>query len=131
VKLRSVFLFVVVLALSACGAKAKPQPPQRAAVPDVQGMNVTDAAVRLIKDRYCVRLEPGTRAANDSRSKPGKFPTTPVMRVEGQAPPAGSMPRRWSLVTLTVAGISKHAATSIDIWGGGATIPCPEIRATG
>lgn len=130
-KLRSVVLLVVVLALSACGAKAKPKPPQRAAVPDVQGMNVTDAAVRLIKARYCVRLKPGTPPANDSRPRPGKFPTTPVMRVERQAPPAGSTPRRWSMVTLTVAGISKHAATFIDIWGGGAKIPCPEIRATG
>ena len=123
-------VLLVVLALSACGAGAKPK-PQRAAVPDVRGLNVTDAAVRLVKARYCVRLEPGTPPANDSRSKPGKFSTMPVLRVEREAPSAGSTPRRWSIVTLTVSGISKHAATSIDIWGGGAKIPCPPIGTSG
>ena len=63
-------VLLVVLALSACGAGAKPK-PKHAAVPDVRGLNVTDAAVRLVKARYCVRLKPGTPPANDSRSKPG------------------------------------------------------------
>jgi hypothetical protein len=34
------------------------------------------------------------------------------------------------MVTLTVAGISKHAATYINVWDGGAKIPCPAIGTT-
>ena len=123
-------LLAVALALSACGAKPKPKPPQHAAIPDVHGMNAPDAAVRLIRARYCVRLAPGTPPANDSRPRPGKSPTLARMPVERQSPAAGSTRRPWSMVTLTVGGISKHAATFIGVWDGGAKIPCPEISTT-
>lgn len=129
--MRVVVLLVVLVSLTACGAAAKPKAPQREAIPDVRGMNVPDAAVRLIKARYCIRLKPGTPPANDARPKPGTFPTVAKVPVERQTPPAGSTGRRWSMVTLTVGGISKHATTYIDVWSGGAKIPCPRISTTG
>jgi hypothetical protein len=127
---KAVVVLAAVLVLTACGAKAKPKPPQHASIPDVHGMNAADAAVRLIKARYCVRLAPGTPPANDARPKPGQFPNPARMPVERQSPPAGVTRRSWSMVTLTVGGVSKHAATFIDVWGGGANIPCPEISTT-
>ncbi|HET7128812.1 MAG TPA: PASTA domain-containing protein [Gaiellaceae bacterium] len=127
---RFVALLAVVLAATACGTTAKPKALQREAVPDVRGMNAPDAAVRLIKARYCVRLKPGTPPANDIRPKPGKF-KPPRMTVEQQSPSPGSTRRRWSMVTLTVGGISAHAATYIAVWDGGARIPCPKISTTG
>ena len=129
--MRLVALLVAVCPLTACGAAATPKAPRREAIPDVRGMNLPDAAVRLIKARYCVRLKPGTPPANDARPKPGTSPTVAKMPVERQSPPAGSTGRRWSLVTLTVGGISKRAATYIDVWDGGAKIPCPPISTTG
>ena len=125
-----VVLFVIVLAVTGCGAAAKPKPSQRAAIPDVRGMNLPDAAVKLIEARYCVLTEPGTPPANDDRPKPGKLTTGMEMPVEQQSPPAGSSGRRWSMVTLTVGGISKHAATYVNVWDGGAKIPCPPIGTT-
>jgi hypothetical protein len=86
--------------------------------------------VKLIEARYCVRLVPGTPPANDTRPKPGKLPTGMKMPVERQSPPAGSTGRKWSMVTLTVGGVSKHAATYVNVWDGGAKIPCPPIGTT-
>ena len=128
---RAIALLAVVLAATACGSTAKPKAQQRAPIPNVRGMNAADAAVRLIKARYCVRLEPGKPPANDTRSRPGRFTTQMRMPVERQSPPAGVTRRRWSMVTLTVGGVSKHATTYIDVWDGGARIPCPPIGTTG
>jgi beta-lactam-binding protein with PASTA domain len=128
--MKAVVLLAAVLALSACGAKAKSKPPQHAAIPDVRGLNAPDAAARLIDARYCVRLARGTPPADDARPKPGKFTTVTRMPVERQSPPAGVTRRPWSMVTLTVGGISKHASSFIDVWDGGAKIPCPEISTT-
>ena len=120
-------MFVVVLAVTGCGAAAKPKPPQRAAIPDVRGLNLPDAAAKLIDARYCVRLVRGTPAANDDRPKPGTSTTGMKTPVERQSPPAGSTGRKWSMVTLTVGGISKHAAMFVSVWDRGTKIPCPPI----
>lgn len=125
-----VVLSATVLAVSACGTTSKPSRPARAAIPDVRGMNAPDAAVRLIKARYCVRLAPGKQLATDERPEPGKFTTQNRMPVEHQAPAAGTTRPAWSMVTLTVGGISAHAATYIDVWDGGAQVPCPPIGVT-
>ena len=125
--MKVVALLATVLSLTACGAKAKPKPPQHAAVPDVRGMNAPDAAARLIDARYCVRLARGTPPADDTRPKPGKSTTAAQLPVERQSPPAGVTRRPWSMVTLTVGGISKHASSFIAVWEGSAKIPCPAI----
>ena len=128
---RLLALVAVAVSATACGASSKPVRPAHAAVPDVRGLNVSDAAVRLIAARYCVRLTPGTRPASDARPKPGMLPAQARMPVEGQSPPAGSTHPTWSMVTLTVGGISRHAATYIAVWSGGARIPCPPIGTDG
>lgn len=129
---RALALLVTVLAVSACGTTTKPKPPQREPIPDVRGMNVTDAAARLVDARYCVRLERGKPPANDTRPKPGTFTTRRRMPVERQSPSAGSTRPRWSMVTLTVGGVSAHATTyGVEVWKRGARIPCPPIGVTG
>ena len=129
--IRATVLLAVVLAAAGCGTTAKPTTARRAPIPDVRGMNMPDAAVRLIKVRYCVRLRAGTPPRRDDRPKPGSSPTTGKMPVERQSPPPGSTRPRWSMVTLTVGGVSRHAATYLDVWGGGAKVPCPPISVTG
>jgi beta-lactam-binding protein with PASTA domain len=126
--MRVVVLFASVLAVTACGAQAKPKTPQRAAIPDLRGLNLPDATVRLIDAHYCVRLERGTPPAGDTRRKPGKPTTAARMPVQRQSPPAGSTRRAWSTVTLTVGGIPARAVTSIDLWAAGTKIPCPRIN---
>jgi hypothetical protein len=131
VRRKALALLVLTLAVTACGGTTKRNGPLREAIPDVRGMNAADAAVRLIKARYCVRLERGTPPANDVRPTPGSPRRPPRMPIERQSPPAGSTRRPWSMVTLTVGGVSAHAATYIDVWDGGARVPCPAITMSG
>ena len=117
--MRRVALLGLVVVVSACGAAAKPKSAEHEAIPDVRGMNVNDAALRLLRARYCVRLEAGKPPSTDKR-----------LRVQQQSPVAGSTRGAWSTVTLIVRGIPPGASTGVDIWGGGKA-PCPEIRTTG
>lgn len=119
---RIVVLVLAALAVGGCGttAKPKPKPARRAAVPDVRGLEAPDAAVRVLRAHYCVRLE---RAKTFPRSAHAQVP---VVR---QSPAAGTRPRRWSLVTLTI-GLPPDTPRSvyfIDIAGAGSA-PCPPIQ---
>lgn len=115
-----VVLLLAALAVSGCGATAKPQPARRAAVPDVRGLEATDAAVRLLRAHYCVRLEVAKAFPTSARAQ------VPVVR---QSPSAGAIPRVWSMVTLTI-GLppqTPKAVYGIDIAGAGSA-PCPPIQ---
>ena len=117
---------LVAVGLSGCGGTG--QGSSQHAVPDVRGLRAPDAVVRLLKARYCVQLRVGTRV-----------PLQAGMPVQRQAPPAGSTPRTWSTVTLTVGVPTPprtpkgvHAELGVDTvtWGGRRT-PCAAIRTTG
>ena len=117
---RIVLLLVAALALGGCGSKPKPKPAGRAAVPDVRGLEAPDAAVRLLRAHYCVRLEVAKTFPASTRAE------VPVVR---QSPAAGATPRAWSLVTLTI-GLPPQTPKSvygIDIAGAGSA-PCPPIQ---
>ena len=119
---RTLVLLLAALAVSGCGttAKSKPKPAGRAAVPDVRGLEATDAAVRLLRAHYCVRLEVAKVFPTGARAQ------VPVVR---QSPAAGATPRAWSIVTLTIGLPPSTPKTvySIDI-GGAGNAPCPPIQ---
>ena len=117
---RIVLLLVAALALGGCGSKSKPKPAGRAAVPDVRGLEAPDAAVRLLRAHYCVRLEVAKVFPTGARAQ------VPVVR---QSPAAGATPRAWSIVTLTIGLPPSTPKTlyGIDIAGAG-NAPCPPIQ---
>jgi beta-lactam-binding protein with PASTA domain len=118
-----VVLLVAVLAVSACGTTRPKPKPKRAAVPDVRGLEAPEAAVRVLRAHYCVRLERAKTFPRSARAE------VPVVR---QSPAAGAWPRRWSLVTLTI-GLPPDTPRSvyfIDIAGAGSA-PCPPIQTSG
>ena len=119
---RTLVLLLAALAVSGCGTTvtSKPKPAGRAAVPDVRGLEATDAAVRLLRAHYCVRLEVAKTFPASTRAE------VPVVR---QSPAAGATPRAWSLVTLTI-GLPPQTPKSvygIDI-AGASSAPCPPIQ---
>jgi len=120
-----VVLLAVAVAAGGCGSPAKPKakPVRRAAVPDVRGLNAPEAAVRVLRARYCVRLRPAKAVPTTTRAQ------VPVLR---QSPAAGTRPRVWSTVTLTI-GLPPDAPKSVyfvDIAGAGSA-PCPPISTNG
>lgn len=120
-----VVLLAVAVAAAGCGSPAKPKakPVRRAAVPDVRGLNAPEAAVRVLRARYCVRLRPAKAVPTTTRAQ------VPVLR---QSPAAGTRPRVWSTVTLTI-GLPPDARKSVyfvDIAAAGSA-PCPPISTNG
>jgi beta-lactam-binding protein with PASTA domain len=119
---RVAVLLLVAVAVSACGAAAKPKPKaaRRTAVPDVRGVEAPEAAARLLRAHYCVRLEVAKVFPRQARAQ------VPVVR---QSPAAGARRRAWSMVTLTIGLPSEmpKAVYGIDIAGAG-TAPCPPIQ---
>ncbi|HEY2776739.1 MAG TPA: hypothetical protein VGI77_02460 [Gaiellaceae bacterium] len=119
-----VVLLLAALAVGGCGATARPKPKlaRRAAVPDVRGLEATDAAIRLLRAHYCVRLKAAKTFPAPTRAE------VPVVR---QSAAPGTTPRAWSLVTLTI-GLppqTPKAVYGIDIAGAGSA-PCPRIQVT-
>ena len=114
-----VVLLLVALVVSSCGTTAKPKPKRRdaQAIPDVRGLEAPDAAVRLLKAHYCVRLEVA-KVVSDAGTSAGSGVR--------QSPAAGARPRAWSMVTLTI-GLppdTPKAVYGIDIAGaGGRAVP--------
>jgi beta-lactam-binding protein with PASTA domain len=122
VRTRIVALLLAALAVGGCGAtaKPKPRPARRAAVPDVRGLEAPDAAVRLLRARYCVRLEVAKVFPTQARAE------VPVVR---QSPAPGARRRAWSTVTLTI-GLPPDTPKEfygIDFAGAGSA-PCPPIQ---
>jgi beta-lactam-binding protein with PASTA domain len=121
---RLAIALIVILVASACGATAKPKQVQRrAAVPDVRGLNAPEAAARLLRAHYCVRLERTNTYPKPPRAE------VPVVR---QSPAAGARPRPWSIVILTIAlpPDTTKSYYGIDI-AGADSAPCPPIETSG
>lgn len=121
----AIVVLLAVAVAGGCGSPAKPKatPVRRAAVPDVRGLNAPEAAVRVLRARYCVRLRPAKAVPTTTRAQ------VPVLR---QSPAAGTRPRVWSTVTLTI-GLPPDARKSVyfvDIAGAGSA-PCPPISTNG